>query len=539
MVAPYVPNPADWPHQTYAVTEAVNQSNEGWRRFCITSPTGGGKSRITQRLCEHWQKHGETSIVLSNRKLLTNQLLTGLTKSGLEVGCRAAGFESWTNLRALTQILSSQTERSRVFRRREKYGDDIQLHPGTLLIVDEAHMNKGPEAVKLIMEYATKYEAVVVLISATPIGISHLGPDGLIVAGNNTQLRECGALVWANQFEPRVMDLSQVYKKKTGVLSQAEADKAAKYIWTQSIVANVYDSWKKLNPHARPSIGMAPGVKESLGMAQEYWNRGVNAAHIDSGGIFVNGSYKKTTEQRDRDELFAMLEDGTVKQLWNRFVLREGVDFPWLYCLQLATPIADLKAYVQTCGRVLRAHPSKKLARIIDHAGNIHRHGYANDDRDDDWRQYYFEADENKITKDNFEKKKDPNNKEPQLITCPNPQCGAIRKSGQKCLACGFEHQKSVRNIIQSDGTLKKASGPVYKKRRTKMTSTTEKQWESVFWRCKKSAMTFSQARGLFYRQHGYHPPEGLPNMPINSGDWSRKISAVKYADLHKRKVGE
>ena len=296
MVAPYVPNPADWPHQSYAVTEAVNQSNEGWRRFCITSPTGGGKSRITQRLCEHWQKHGETSIVLSNRKLLTNQLLTGLTKSGLEVGCRAAGFESWTNLRALTQILSSQTERSRVFRRREKYGDDIQLHPGTLLIVDEAHMNKGPEAVKLIMEYATKYDAVVVLISATPLGISHLGPDGLIVAGNNTQLRECGALVWANQFEPRVMDLSQVYKKKTGVLSQAEADKAAKYIWTQSIVANVYDSWKKLNPNARPSIGMAPGVKESLGLAQEYWNRGVNAAHIDSGGIFVNGSYKKTTD---------------------------------------------------------------------------------------------------------------------------------------------------------------------------------------------------------------------------------------------------
>ena len=537
MVAPYVPNPADWPHQSYAVTEAVNQSNEGWRRFCITSPTGGGKSRIIQRLCEHWAKHGKTSVVMSNRRLLTEQLLQGLHRSGIDVGCRAAGYESWTNPSALAQVISAQTESSRVFNRREKHGIDAQLHPGDLLIVDEAHIQKGAEAQKIINEYASLHDAFVVGISATPLGIGGIYTDGLIVAGNNTQLRECGALVWANRYEPAIMDLGKIYKKKTGIISQSIADKAARTIWTQVVVANILGSWKKLNPDARPSIGMAPGVRESRGLAQEYWNHGINAAHIDSGGIYVNGSYKNTTEQTDRDELFEMLKDGTVKQIWNRFVLREGIDLPYLYCLQLATPIASLTAYLQTCGRVLRSHPSKKLARIIDHAGNIHNHGNPNHDRDTDWRQYFFEEDETKITKDRRERQQNPSNKEKSEITCPN--CGAMRPTGPKCPGCGFEHAQSVRKIIQEDGTLRLSKGDVYKKRRTKMTSTTEKQWDSVYWRCKKSSMTFSQARGLFYKQHGYHPPDGLPNMPINSGDWSRKISAVSYADLHKRKVGE
>jgi superfamily II DNA or RNA helicase len=202
-----------------------------------------------------------------------------------------------------------------VFNRREKHGIDAQLHPGDLLIVDEAHIQKGSEAQKIINEYASMHEAFVVGISATPLGIGGIYTDGLIVAGNNAQLRDCGALVWANRYEPAIMDLGKIYKKKTGVISQSAADTAARSIWTQVVVANILGSWKKLNPDARPSIGMAPGVKESRGLAQEYWSHGINAAHIDSGGIYVNGSYKTTTEQTDRDELFAMLKDGTVNSL--------------------------------------------------------------------------------------------------------------------------------------------------------------------------------------------------------------------------------
>jgi superfamily II DNA or RNA helicase len=536
MVGEYIPHIEDWPHQTYAVSESVRMINEGATRFCVTSPTGGGKSRIVQRLCEHYVENGKSVVVMSNRRLLTDQLLKGLHKSGIQVGCRAADFESWTDDYAPVQVISAQTEASRVLEARRKRGDDIQLHPAELVLVDESHLQKGDQAIAILNEYHQKYGAVIVGITATPLGIGHIYKDGLIVAGNNSQLRECGALVWANRFEPCVMDLHKIRKSRTGIVSQAAAENEAKSIWSQHIVANVLTSWKQMNPHVRPSIGMAPGVKESLGLAMEYWRHGINAAHIDAEGIFVNGAYKRTNDQRDRDELFAMLKDGTVPQIWNRYVLREGIDFPWLYMLQLATPIADIKGYLQTCGRVLRAFPGKKIAKIVDHAGCIRMHGSPNDDRDADWKQYFFENDEQKLTKDRHERLTNPASDEPQPITCPN--CSQIRDGGAVCPACKFEHPKSVRKIIQEDGTLKPATGDVYKKRRVTMKPNTEQIWISVYHRMKnaKNPKSFRQALALFKRENGYWPPSDLGFMPKDPSNLSRKIKAVPPDELHSRK---
>ena len=534
MVSEYIPFDTDWPHQTYAAVETCRWINEGYTRFCVTSPTGGGKGRYVQRICEHGANDGLTTIVVSNRRLLTDQLLKNLHKNGVNVGSRAADFESWTNPDALVQVVSSQTEASRVFNARRKRGDEVELHRGDIVILDEAHINKGDSTVEMINEYHTKYGAVIIGLTATPLGIGHIYRDGLIVAGNNSHLRDCGALVWANRFEPCVMDLPKIRKSKTGVFSQGEVESEARSIWSQHIIANVFQSWKELNPDSRPSIGMAPGVPESLGLATEFWKRGINAAHIDAEGIFVNGEYKRTTEQSDRDELFAMVKDGTVKQVWNRFVLREGVDIPELYLLQLATPIADLKGYLQICGRVLRAHPSKTVARVVDHAGCIRMHGSPNNDRDEDWKQYFFE-DESKITKDRHERLTSPTNNEPEPITCP--ECGAMRDKGTKCPKCGFEHQKSVRKVIQESGKLRAVTGDAYQKRKVKQEPNTEKLWLQTYYRMKnaRTPKTFSQAVALFKREHGYYPPETLPMMPKDRLDFHRKINHVDRADLYQK----
>ena len=320
---------------------------------------------------------------------------------------------------------------------------------------------------------------------------------------------------------------------KVRFVSQAEAERTASDRWGQHVVASVLRSWKKLNPDARPSLGMAPGVPESLGLAEDYWRHGINAAHIDGEGIFVNGKYKRTTEQRDRDELFAMLQDGTVPQIWNRYVLREGVDFPWLYLLQLATPIVDLKGYIQVCGRVLRSHPTTPEVRIIDHAGCRRMHGSPNDDRDKDWLQYFYESNENKITEDRHERNTSPKDKPPEPITCP--KCGMIRKSGPKCLnpECGHEHLKSVRQVIQEDGTLKQAVGDVYKKRRVSTAPDVEKKWSGCLFAALNSGRTFKQAIGDFKRKYFSSPPDGLRGMPINHANLTRRVDAVPKNELH------
>jgi DNA repair protein RadD len=531
MVMEYQPRPQDWPHQTFAVCETVRLINEGETSMCVTSPTGGGKSRIIQRLCEHYVSEGLSAVVMSNRKLLTTQLLRGLHKAGIQVGCRAAEFEEWSDLSAPVQVISGQTEISRVLNRRKRTGKDVELHRGDLLIIDEAHLQKGANTREIIDEYQSKYAAVVAGISATPLGVGYL--KNLIVAGNNTELRKCGALVAARCYEPAVIDLPKVRKSKTGMFSQTELEDATKAIWSQHVVGHLFQHWKTLNPDQRPSLGMAPGVKESLGIAQEFWKRGVNAAHIDADGIFVNGEYKRTGDQRDRDELFSMVEDGTVKQIWNRFVLREAIDLPWLYMLQLATPIASLLSYVQVVGRVMRSHPSKEFALIADHCGAIRMHGSPNADRDQDWLQYFSCDDSEKITKDRHEQMTNPQKKEPEPITCP--KCSMIRKTGSKCTGCGYEHQKSVRMVIQESGTLKPVKGDVYPRRRITEKPDTLKKWESIYFRFRNSnkPLNFNQAIGAFIREHHYRPPEDLKYMPKERANFSRHIKSVPYTELH------
>jgi DNA repair protein RadD len=531
-----------WPHQSQCVSEALDRIESGSTALCLTSPTGGGKSTIIEKLLEAFVSQGHHCAVFTNRKLLTSQLSKGLNSAGIHLGVRAANFESWSDPNAPVQICSMQTEVARVLKKRaraikravseEDAHADHKLFPATRVIIDEVHLNSGDQMTAIVREYQEKYQAAIFGFTATPLGVNHIC-DELIVAGNTSELRDCGALVVAHCYEPASFDIWKVRRTKSGIYSQQELEDRVKAIWSQHVVGHVFNHWKKLNPDGRPSLGMAPGVKESLGLATEFYRQGINAAHIDGEGIFVDGQYVRTTEQEARDALFARSKSGDVPIIWNRFVLREAIDLPWLEFLSLATPIASLTSFLQTVGRILRASPltGKTIATVIDHGGAVRMHGSPNLDRDDDWRKY-FQEDADKITKDRIDHLKDPNSNEPEPITCP--QCGMIRKTGAKCPGCHYEHPQSIRKVIQEDGRLVKVEGDVFPKRRTKMFPNTESLWKQCYFRCMnaKKPMSFNQARGLFKYENHYFPPTDLPFMPKNATDWSRKIKAVDKSQL-------
>ncbi len=531
-----------WPHQSFAREESHRKIAAGVRSFCISSPTGGGKSKILQFLLEDFVAQGFQCAVFTNRRLLTAQLSKGLNEAGIHLGVRAAQFESWSDPNAPVQICSMQTEDARVMKGRERARKrlksnaeahrDHALFPAQVVFVDEWHMNTGDRMTNILREYQELYGAIIIGFSATPLGISHIA-DELIIAGNNSELRECGALVPAICYEPASFDIWKIRRTKSGLFSQTELEDRVKAIWSQHVVGHVYHHWKTLNPDGKPSLGMAPGVKESLGLAVDFSRHGVNAAHISADGIFVDGKHYSTTEQTDRDEMFARSKSGEIPMIWNRFVLREAIDLPWLEFLSLATPIASLTAFVQVIGRVLRASPltGKVRATIIDHGGAIRMHGSPNMDRDDEWRKY-FREDADKITKDRLEQLSNPQSKEPEPITCPN--CGMIRKTGKQCPGCKFEHPVSVRKVIQESGELKLVKGDVFPKRRQKVEQDTSSKWQKCYFQCRnaRKPMSFNQVQALFVREHGYYPPKDLPYMPKNEADWSRKVKAVDWKDL-------
>ncbi len=528
---------SDWPHQQFAVQESTSRIEAGASSLCVTSPTGGGKSRIIQRLCEWAVARQWRTAIFTNRKLLTAQLSRGLDAMGIHLGVRAAEFESWSDPSAPVQICSAPTEASRVFKARERAMQrlatedeahrDHQLARAELVIIDEVHMNCADRMMEIVAEYREKYGAVIVGITATPLGVSHM-LDELIVAGNMTSLRECGALVAARCFEPAVIDLPKIRKSKQEIFTQKQLDTATKAIWSQHIVKNVRESWMEHNPDAKPSIAMGPGVPESLSLAEDFQRHGINAAHIDGAGIYVDGEYHKTTRQEDRDEVFARSKDGTIPIIFNRYVLREAIDLPWLEYLGLCCPIASPLSYIQTVGRVMRASPAtgKTHAIIVDHAGNIRLHGSPNMDRDQDWQQYFHET-ESKLERDRQNMLRDPEKKEPEPITCP--KCSNIRKRGPVCPNCGHECTASSRKVIQEDGTLVEVKGDVFPRRKTRMKPDTASIWERCYYRMKnaRKPKTFGQAYGLFVYENRYQPPRDLPLMPQDPRDWTRRIGDV------------
>ena len=112
-----------------------------------------------------------------------------------------------------------------------------------------------------------------------------------------------------------------------------------------------------------------------------------------------------------------------------------------------------------------------------------------------------------------------------QDICCP--KCGKIRRSGPQCPSCGHQHKRSVRHVIQTDGTLKRMGNAV--KKRQPVTDE-QRGWDGCFYAALhgRSNMTYRQVRGWYRKKFGAWPPDGLRNMPgRGSKDWFLSVKNV------------
>lgn len=493
-----------WPHQQRCLDELMPRiGSKG--RYCVVSPTGGGKSKILTNLLES----GLRSVIYTNRRMLLDQLASDLDRENLEFGYRVAGHKP--ALLKDIQLASIQTELSRVIKKGNR-----EIHNAELVLIDEAHLNKQDTMVELIRRHGN---ACVVGFTATPVGIGHIY-DSFIQAGTKSELRECGALVYAHTYAPDEPDTKGIKRQKSGEYKYGDV---VKVIMTQTIFGRVVDHWKRLNPDGRPTLLFAPGKKESLWFAEQFAKQGIRSAHIDGDSVWLDGELHESS--RDiREHVRDLCEAGDVKIVCNRFVLREGINWPFLYHGIFATMFGSLSSFLQSGGRLLRAHPSLDRVIIQDHGGSWHRHGSLNVDRDWD-----LDSDDYVIAKTREKRLREKKEQEP--ILCP--ECFAPRLSGPVCHDCGHQSNGKSRMVSQIDGKLKEMSGDIYKEPVEYKKHDAQKKWDACYWRCLKSGKTFNQVRGLFmYENYFQAPPKDLHMMPKADGDWFRKVREVSKESL-------
>lgn len=108
----------------------------------------------------------------------------------------------------------------------------------------------------------------------------------------------------------------------------------------------------------------ARDIESSKQLAQRFSDAGVPAAHVDG-----------SSPEDVRRLAIQMFRDWGVQVLCNCFLFTEGLDVPEASTCILARGVSSPGAYLQMVGRVLRPHPSKKWATILDCVGASWIHG--------------------------------------------------------------------------------------------------------------------------------------------------------------------
>ncbi len=546
-------NREPWPHQRDGVEQSIAALERRVKWVCLTAPTGSGKTDMQIALAK-WgvEDRGGRVLSLTNRILLTEQTLRVFQSSNVPVGVISSSMKSLEREEAPVQISTIQTILARR-RNQVNYWVDADF-----LIVDEGHQMATGESAALINEYKAR-DAKIVVTTATPLGVCGIC-DELIVAAGTRDLQDQNILCYASWFAPSELDTRKLLKGKVD-LSLTEND--ARRTWgplrgndqiRTRIVGNILEHYERLHPEQIHTLAFAPGVKESLWAARFCHSNGIRAIHVDGDDFWFDGAmYDRKKHAPQFKEAMQEWREGAIPILWNRFVLREGIDEPDIRCILLATPVGSFRSALQMVGRGARTHDGKgRFFKVIDFGGNWWRHfapeGF---NVNIDWESVFDCSDPDVMSKNRIAKARETG--ESMGRVCP--KCGMVHKAVGRFIVCQYcGHKltlgKASRPIIQSDGTLTEVTGEPVTQWKIRRTPEAEGIWKGLYFNAIKKhngAVTFnqlyanfaykiavmagSQTKPAFWK--AYYPPRDLPLCPKRPNDWHLTVGEVSREVLH------
>jgi len=315
-------------YQVRAVEQCRVAYRRGARAVLLVVPTGGGKTVIGSMVVAGAVARGRRVLWLAGRRELVDQAAARLPG---HVGVIMAGRE--LDRDAPVQVASLDTV----------VGRDIE--PADLVVYDEAHHAVAATSRQVLEAHPRAY---VLGLTATPVrsdGVA-LGDvfQALVQGPSVRELVAAGHLVPSEVLAP---------KRLHGTLSE---DPVA--------------AWRNYGD-GRPGFAFHATVEASRAFVGELQAAGVTAAHVDS-----------STPLGIRARAVEAFRQGEVECLSSVHVFTEGVDVPRASLCLLARGCGNAGTYLQMVGRVLRPHPGKHTARIIDLRGVVHEHGLPDDDRE-------------------------------------------------------------------------------------------------------------------------------------------------------------
>ena len=455
------------PHQERAIDMLRTSLRKGNKRPILAAPCSFGKTITAAYLLQSAAAKGKRSIFICDRIKLIQQSLEAFSSACMNFGV-IQGNHELTNYAAPIQIASTQT-----LARRKR------IPEFDLAIVDECHTHYA--SLGKIMD---SYNNVPFIgLSATPYS-KGLGQhyDDLIVPITPRELLEQGYLCPVDYYGGRKVALKGIKTKQlsTGGSDYDPASLAAATEDDTGLVGDIVRNWLEHGENGQ-TIAFAPSIKHSKHLVETFNNAGITAEHIDG--------YMDAAE---RDIIYAAHTRGEFKILSCSRLLNTGYDEPTVSCLIDCFPTKSLITFVQRAGRIMRTAEGKDKAIYLDHAGNVERHGFAED--------IIPESLDDGIQKFN-EKKLVKKKKESKVKECP--QC-TQQMVGLRC-KCGYEIPLTEQ-LETTDEILQRLTPEQRNKKDTK-------QDKSVFY---SELLLYTRSKGYkpSWASHKYRERYGVwPNM--------------------------
>ncbi len=391
--------------------------SNGTRRVLYKLATGGGKTVMVSSIAQSTALKRKTFYFIVHRRELIKQSSETFTKCGIPHGVIAPGRSETDDY---VQIASIDALAARI----KKGG----IYRPDVIAWDEAHHAASPKWANQAEAMSTD-KTIHIGLTATPERLDGKGLDNMfdkmILGAETKELIDRGFLCEFEHFAPpSQIDLEGLRSSKGDFFQGQLRD----LIDDPALIGNAVDHYLEIASGKR-AIAFCVGIEHSKNVAAQFREAGIPATHIDG----------KDTAHRER-ALKAFNAD-EIKVITNCDIVSEGFDVPAMEVVIMLRPTQSLSLYLQQAGRALRKDASNpdKVALILDHAGNIHRHGMI-----DEIRAWTIEG--------RKKRNKDEGTYVPPVRQCP--VCFMVHPPAPRCPSCNNIYVVDSSMPDEIEGTL-------------------------------------------------------------------------------------
>lgn len=321
----------------------------------LVMPTGSGKSIVIAEIVRRIAGFRPRVLVVTHVKELIAQNRSKLPKD-IDAGIYSAGLQS-RQFRNMVTFCGIQS----VYKKAGMFG------AVDLVIIDEAHL-LPPSSDAMYQKFLGD--------------LLNINPKMRIIGLTATPFRTSGVLVGdGNMFNDIAYDVPMAKLIKDGYLaplksrsSETQADMAGVRITAgefniaqmaerhDAVTAAAVAEICKLGADRKGWLIFACNVDHCFHVREELEKHGISCGVV-------------TGESEDRDDVLNNYKARRIRAVINYGVLTTGFDAPHTDMIGLLRSTQSPGIYVQILGRGMRTAPGKTDCLVLDHGGNIERHG--------------------------------------------------------------------------------------------------------------------------------------------------------------------